>query len=36
MPATYRLVEANTVAQFGAARALIEDYAAQFWTRSRI
>lgn len=29
MPATYRLVEASTVAQFAAARALIEDYAAQ-------
>jgi putative acetyltransferase len=29
MPTTYRLVEASSVAQFAAARALIEDYAAQ-------
>jgi putative acetyltransferase len=29
MPPTYRLVEAATAAQFGAARSLIEEYAAQ-------
>ena len=29
MPPTYRLVEADTPAQFEAARALIEEYAAQ-------
>jgi putative acetyltransferase len=29
MPPTYRLVEANTTAQFAAARSLIEEYAAQ-------
>src|SRR6267142_385461 len=29
MPPTYRLVEADTVAQFEAARSLFEEYAAQ-------